>query len=79
MPSASEAGGQIEVGLSAEGEALRLEMADDGPGLPEGFGPARAGGGIGTRIISGLAAQIGGGAEWLDGPGTRLAVRFPAG
>lgn len=73
-------GGRIEVRLVAERDMLRLEMADDGPGLPAGFGDAGGPrGGTGARIIAGLAKQIGGGAEWMDGPGTRLAVRFPAG
>ena len=73
-----EGGGRVAVRLAAEGDALRLEMADDGPGLPPGFGEPGGVGGTGARIIAGLAAQIGAGARWKSEGGTRLVLRFPA-
>lgn len=73
-----EGGGRVAVRLAAEGDALRLEMADDGPGLPPGFGEPGGVGGTGARIIAGLAGQIGAGARWKSEGGTRLVLRFPA-
>src|SRR5262249_36677199 len=34
--------GEISVSLTREGEKLRLEVSDNGPGFPEGFDPRKA-------------------------------------
>ena len=52
--------GKITVSLEADPETgYALSVANDGPGLPEGFDPA-AGKGLGMRIIRSLVKQIGG-------------------
>jgi two-component sensor histidine kinase len=55
-----------------------LSVLDDGPGLPEGFDPARSKG-LGMKIIAKLVKQIGGEliiAAGEDGHGARLTVTF---
>lgn len=50
--------GRITVGCRMEGPGrLVVEVADDGVGLSEGFDPA-TGGGLGFRVIRGLARQL---------------------
>ncbi len=52
--------GRIMVNLEPNpGKGYALSVANDGPGLPEGFDPA-AGKGLGMRIIRSLVKQIGG-------------------
>jgi two-component sensor histidine kinase len=52
--------GRIAVGLETNLETGHaLSVANDGPGLPEGFDPA-AGKGLGMRIVRSLVKQIGG-------------------
>jgi two-component system, sensor histidine kinase PdtaS len=52
--------GRITVSLETNLETgYALSVANDGPGLPEGFDPA-AGKGLGMRIIRSLVKQIGG-------------------
>lgn len=56
---------------------LRLLVADDGIGLPQGFDLARATG-LGARIVSRLVRQLDGQIELEPGPvGTRWALRLP--
>jgi two-component sensor histidine kinase len=55
-----------------------LSVSDDGPGLPEGFDPARSKG-LGMKIIGKLVMQIGAAlqiAPGEDGHGTRFTVTF---
>jgi two-component system, sensor histidine kinase PdtaS len=55
-----------------------LSVSDDGPGLPQGFDPAR-GKGIGMKIIAALVKQIGGALRISPGDqghGTRFTVKF---
>jgi two-component sensor histidine kinase len=55
-----------------------LAVLDDGPGLPEGFDPARSKG-LGMKIIARLVKQIGGEliiAASEDGQGARFTVTF---
>jgi two-component sensor histidine kinase len=74
-------GGRVVVALAAEpgGRHAVLSVRDDGVGLA---GAARPGGGsgIGSRLLRGLARQIGAELALVprgDGPGTEGRVRFP--
>ncbi|WP_176559476.1 sensor histidine kinase [Rubellimicrobium roseum] len=49
--------GTVRLGLDRRGDRLRVEIADDGPGLPEGFDPRRSGG-LGMRIVAALVGQL---------------------
>ncbi len=75
MKYAFEGGpGVIGLKLVVEGEAARLELSDDGKGLPKGRSN-----GTGLLLIDGLAKQIGAAAEWNAQGGTRLMLRFALG
>ncbi|MCC6736436.1 MAG: HAMP domain-containing protein [Bauldia sp.] len=68
----------VEVALEREGDRIRLDVSDDGPGLPEGFDPA-AQPGLGMKVIRALAMQLGGRLEVGHPPqGTTFSIRFPA-
>jgi two-component sensor histidine kinase len=76
--SVKYAHGDIIVGIEVLSDAVRLSIADEGPGLPAGFDP-KNGKGLGMRLIHSLAKQIGGTlafAPGRDGRGTRLTVTF---
>ena len=65
--------GRIMVGLEADREkGYALSVANDGPGLPEGFDPADRKG-LGMRIIRSLVKQIGGELRIGRGDGNRGA------
>ncbi len=71
------ASGTLEIFLSSAGGGGRLELRDDGIGLPSDFDVH---GGTGIILIRGLADQIG--AVWSMEPlsrGTRCLVDFPLG
>jgi two-component sensor histidine kinase len=59
--------------------ALRLEVRDHGPGLPEGFDPDAGSDSLGMRLITGMLRQLEGSLEarTVD-PGTRFVVTVPA-
>ena len=68
--------GAVTVRLRRHGESrLRLEIADDGVGLPGS--DAGAPGGGGTRLVRLLARQLDGHAAWHARPGTTVVVTFP--
>jgi len=54
---------------------LFMEYRDTGIGLPEGFVPAERSS-LGMRILTGLAAQLGGGVETANDGGAVFAFRF---
>jgi two-component sensor histidine kinase/PAS domain-containing protein len=56
----------------------RLEVADNGRGLPESFslGSTKS---LGLRLVSRLAAQLGGRLSVEEGPGARFAIELPVG
>lgn len=55
---------------------MQLTIRDDGPGIPSGAaGPERQR--FGLTVTRGLADQLGGSLELLQGPGATLRVRFP--
>lgn len=71
--------GKIHVSLEAmaEGEA-ELTVSDDGPGLPDGFDPARTRG-LGMKIVAALVRQVKGELSFGKGRldrGSRFTVRF---
>jgi two-component sensor histidine kinase len=57
--SAKYAKGKITVRLDSTSKGQSLSVLDDGPGLPEGFGPSGHKG-LGMKIIQNLVKQIGG-------------------
>ena len=73
----SERPGSVAVRLRRQGErGLRLEIADDGVGLP-GVDAGDAAGSGGTRLIRALARQLNGHPAWQARPGTAVVVTFP--
>ena len=70
--------GEIRVSLTREGGEVLLAVEDDGVGW-RGEGPAR-GSGLGMRIISAMAANLGSAVTFeAERPrGTRATLRFPA-
>lgn len=72
------AGHSVEVALRLHGGRLRLEIEDDGAGMPDAG--QTAGAGLGLHHIR-IRAQKLGGRTTVDsaaGAGTRIAVEFPA-
>jgi two-component sensor histidine kinase len=71
--------GEVRVELTSDSpERLRLEVSDDGVGLPTDFDPARSRS-LGTRLVVSLARQLGGRLEWQDAqPGTRFVLEVSA-
>jgi two-component sensor histidine kinase len=65
----------LEIWESARGTGL-VRVSDDGPGLPDGFDPARAES-LGYILINQLVRQISGSLRLEEGPGARLLIEFP--
>jgi two-component sensor histidine kinase len=68
--------GHLRLALRRQGSGARIEVADDGVGLPDGFDP-RASGGLGMRIITSLVRQVGGTLSLDCDGGTRAAIDLP--
>ncbi|MCC6471040.1 MAG: hypothetical protein IT563_22175 [Alphaproteobacteria bacterium] len=69
--------GSVAVSLDGDGESGRLEVADNGRGLPLDFDLHQAQG-LGMRIVLGLVKQANGEISVDSGQtGTRFEVRFP--
>jgi two-component sensor histidine kinase len=70
--------GQVLVQLSRHGvHGYRVEVEDDGCGLPAGFDPQRPRG-LGTGIVAALARQLCGSIGLQAGPqGTRFTLTVP--
>lgn len=69
--------GSIEVDLARAGEAMvRVEVRDDGHGLPQGF-EIEASNSLGLRIATMLAEQLNGRFELLPGKGTTARLSLP--
>ncbi|MGN8245685.1 sensor histidine kinase [Cellulomonas soli] len=66
--------GTVEITVERTGDSLRVEVADDGAGLPEGRG---AGSGLGTQIVSTLVVnELRGTIDWMprEGGGTAVVI-----
>ena len=71
------AGGEIVVRVTGlPGGQIRLEVIDDGCGLPADFEPGK-GGSLGMQLVATLSEQLGGELTWDAGhPGARFALKF---
>jgi PAS domain S-box-containing protein len=74
-------GGEVRLrGTLQPDGRYRLEVRDFGRGLPAGFDPSMRRKSLGMRVITGLAAQLGGQLiAGSAGPGARFCVVFPPG
>jgi len=70
--SVKYAKGRITVEIASSPTALSLSVADDGPGLPADFDPAKSRG-LGMKIVRSLARQIDGALQFAAGDGGRGA------
>jgi PAS domain S-box-containing protein len=69
-------GGTLRIALAQRaGAGLRLEVVDDGAGLPAGFDAGRARG-LGFRMVQNLVRQLDGALQVHTGRGTRFVVDF---
>lgn len=69
--------GRIEVNCTRVGERMRIAVRNSGKPLPHGFDPA-ASTGLGMRVATASARQLGGQLEWSSGPdGVEFAFDFP--
>lgn len=69
--------GRIVVSCRPAGDGLTVEVSDDGVGLSEDFDPS-ADGGLGFRVVRGLARQLGAGLVY-EATGLGLTVRLTLG
>lgn len=79
--SAKHGTGKIEVAYRIEGDLHELSVCDDGKGLPAGFDPDMSVTGLGMKVISVLAKQLGGRVTAQSNPtghGSCFMVAFPA-
>lgn len=67
--------GHVQVNLSTAERGIRLTVRDDGRGYPRGAEP-----GLGSRLVTTFATQLGGEATWAtpQAGGTLTVVEFPA-
>ena len=57
--AAKQGASNVKVRFTSDGDSYRLTVADDGPGLPEDFS-VHASSGLGMKVLSVLAKQLGG-------------------
>lgn len=69
-----DAAGHIKVEVTSAEQDVILNVNDDGVGRP-----VESKGGLGTRLVTVFAGQLGGAAHWTrDGsPGCKVSIRFP--
>ena len=69
--------GCLKVALRQTANGARIEVADDGVGLPEGFDPMKSGG-LGMKIVTSLVRQVRARLTIEQGnPGCRFVVDLP--
>lgn len=68
----------IRIAVGAEEGMARIVVADNGPGLPEGFAAERSRS-LGLRLALQFADQLGGSLEFRSVAGTEATLRFPLG
>jgi two-component sensor histidine kinase len=68
--------GDIEVSFACPTEACRLEVSDNGIGLPDGVNPQESAS-MGFQLLSLLVDQIKGRLEIDRSSGTRFTIIFP--
>jgi PAS domain S-box-containing protein len=68
--------GKIEVSFGSEQKNWRLEVGDDGIGLPAGIDPGNVNS-MGFQLMQLLAQQLNGSLEVVRDAGTRFVIRFP--
>ncbi len=66
--------GRLYLELMQEGDSTRLVVKDDGAG----YVPANGGKGMGSRLIAGFVAQLGGALNIESSHGTTVTVTFPS-
>ena len=70
-------GALFEVSLAeVEPGRVRLTIRDDGPGIPLEAAAGKQTQHFGLAVMRGLAGQLGGSLEMLEGPGATLRVTF---
>lgn len=70
-------GGTVRVRLVADAR-IRLEVRDNGRGLPEGFDPAATRDSLGMKVVSGLVQQLGGVLEARNEDGACFVLHLSA-
>lgn len=68
--------GEIRIDIRKSEGNLVVEVADSGPGLPEGFDGERDST-LGTELVRGLAFQLGGTVVWSSNAGAICTVTIP--
>jgi two-component sensor histidine kinase len=79
--AAKHGDGRIAVSYVATGDRRTLTVSDEGEGLPPGFDPKTSKIGLGMKVVSLLAKQLGGDLTAVPGPqgrGSTFCVTFPA-
>ncbi|MFP3923118.1 sensor histidine kinase [Pseudomonas sp. W5-36] len=70
--------GDVSISIKSNGDRLRLEVRDRGPGLPEDW-QQRNPASLGMKLISRLSRQLGGEPQWENAlPGSRFTLEFSA-
>lgn len=68
--------GRVEVSAKREGKTVRIEIADDGVGMPESVDFGRSGG-FGLMLVETLASQLSGSVRIDRRGGTRFILELP--
>nr|WP_309301467.1 histidine kinase dimerization/phosphoacceptor domain -containing protein [Pseudomonas syringae] len=70
--------GDVRINVTTNGDKLRLEVRDHGPGLPPDW-PSQQSKSLGMKLISRLSRQLGGEPQWRDAlPGACFVLEFAA-
>ena len=78
--AAKHGSGTVHVAYRVDGGMRELSVCDEGEGLPVGFDPEVNGSGLGMKVVTSLAHQLGGrltASPRLDGQGCCFNVTFP--